>query len=237
MALKYSLTENQLTPRPDDFMAQTVQVRYYTIEEIADLMLNRGTLLTKADILAVLEVYHTELADIVAKGDGANTPIVHIAPAIGGVFESINDGFDSLRHKIRLNINAGVLLREAQKKIRVEKVAATEHTPVITQVLDVKSGTINDLLTPGRNLKISGNKVKIAGDSARNGIFFVDVNTGTRVKVDESDIVTNNPSELIVIVPELAAGNYKVEVTTQYSGSSTLKEPRTYIFNKILIVG
>lgn len=236
MALKFSLIENLLTERPDDFMAQTAQVRFFNIEEIAERMLMRGTLLTKADILAVLEVYHKELAYIVSEGDGANTPVFHIAPGISGVFESANDGFDSSRHGIRLNLNAGVLLREAQKKIRVEKIAATEYLPIITQVTDVKSGTVNDLLTPGRNLKISGHKLKIAGDGDRNGLYFIDANTAARTQVDASDIVTNNPSEIIAVIPDLAPGSYKLEIITQYGGSSILKEPRSTLFNKILIV-
>ncbi|MDP9957889.1 hypothetical protein J2X97_003563 [Epilithonimonas hungarica] len=37
----------------------------------------------------------------------------------------------------------------------------------ILQVTDVKSGSVNDLITPGRNLKISGNKIKVAGDDCR----------------------------------------------------------------------
>ncbi|MDR2754324.1 MAG: hypothetical protein LBC20_01335 [Planctomycetaceae bacterium] len=55
--LEYHLVENLLTPAPDDAMAQIVNLRTYTDEEIAELMLKRGSLLTKADILAVLEVY------------------------------------------------------------------------------------------------------------------------------------------------------------------------------------
>ena len=53
-----------------------------------------------------------------------------------------------------------------------------------------------------------------------------------------NDIVTNNPSELIIIIPELATGTYKLEITTQFSGNIhiALKEPHTAIFDKILTV-
>jgi hypothetical protein len=55
-------------------------------------------------------------------------------------------------------------------------------------------------------------------------------------KVDDSDIATNNPSELIVIIPQLPAGTYQVEVTTQYSVGILLKEPRVTLFDKALTV-
>ena len=37
--------------------------------------------------------------------------------------------------------------------------------------------------------------------------------------------------------PTLADGQYTVSLTTQYSGSRNVKEPRTYTFPIILIVG
>ena len=36
--LKYALRENLLTPEPDDYMAQTVDARSYSGEEIVELM-------------------------------------------------------------------------------------------------------------------------------------------------------------------------------------------------------
>lgn len=235
--LYYYLIKNYLTERANDYMALVTRLRSYTLEEIAERMLKRGTMLTKADILAVLEVYHSEIADIISEGDGVNTPIFNIAPAIGGVFEGVNDSFDPSRHKIRLNLNAGATLREAQKKIRSEKVPAIDPVPQITQVVDMKSRTVNDLLTPGGNLRVSGYKLKIAGTLEDVGCYFVDANTGNRTKVDTVDIITNNPSELLIVIPSLPQGSYHFEIQTQYSGGGKyLKEVRVSSFNKILIV-
>jgi hypothetical protein len=53
--------------------------------------------------------------------------------------------------------------------------------------------------------------------------------------VEINDIVTNNPSELIVIIPDLQPGTYQLEVVTQYAGGSNLlKEPRTTELKKTL---
>jgi hypothetical protein len=104
------------------------------------------------------------------------------------------------------------------------------------QVTDVKTGSVNDIITPDRNLRINGYKLKIAGKAEANGIYFIDQSTQERTKVDASDVVTNNPSELIIVIPALAAGTYKVEVTTQYSVGKLLNDPRTVTFDKILTV-
>ena len=41
--LKYSLRENLLTPAPDDYMAQVTDTRSYSLEEIIDLMMDKGS--------------------------------------------------------------------------------------------------------------------------------------------------------------------------------------------------
>jgi len=64
-----------------------------------------------------------------------------------------------------------------------------------------------------------------------------DICHSATTKVDEGDIVVNNPSELMIIIPALPAGTYQLEVTTQYSmGKQWLKEPRTRLFEKTLTV-
>jgi hypothetical protein len=69
----------------------------------------------------------------------------------------------------------------------------------IAQVTDVKTGSVNDLLTPNRNLRISGGKIRIAGENEANGVYFANTQTNERVKVDATDIVNNNPSELLIV--------------------------------------
>ena len=94
----------------------------------------------------------------------------------------------------------------------------------------------NDLLTPNRNLRINGSKIKIDGENTENGVYFVHQDTKERTRVDNSDIATNNPSEIMIVIPELPAGTYKLEITTQYSPGKNLKQSRTAVFERILTV-
>lgn len=134
-------------------------------------------------------------------------------------------------------MNQGEKLRAEIPNIEVEILGVADSTATILQVTDVKSGSINDLLTTNRNLRISGSKIKLAGESTENGVYFINQTTQERTRVDDTDIVVNNPSLVIVVIPELSVGNYAVEVVTQYSsGSNTLKEPRSALFDKTLTV-
>ncbi|MDR1175658.1 MAG: DUF4469 domain-containing protein, partial [Treponema sp.] len=68
------------------------------------------------------------------------------------------------------------------------RVAAVVTGTVITSVTDLKTGSINGTLTPGRDLKLSGAKLKIAGDKDKSetGLYFVPAGGGAEVKVDPS---------------------------------------------------
>jgi hypothetical protein len=129
-----------------------------------------------------------------------------------------------------------VLLRREIAGVEVQILGVADTAVMIAQVTDVKTGSINEMLTPNRNLRIAGAKIKIAGDNPAIGIFFVNSETGERTRVHSSEVVINNPSDIMIIIPELAAGVYRLEITTQFTGSALLKEPRTAVFDNPLTV-
>lgn len=120
--------------------------------------------------------------------------------------------------------------------IDVKVLGVAESFSAILQVEDYKTGSVNELITPNRNLRIIGQKIKIAGDDISNGVFFIETATGLETKVPFEDIITNNPSELVILLPELTSGTYTLQIASQYSGSNLLKEPRTTTYERELIV-
>ncbi|MDR2807785.1 MAG: DUF4469 domain-containing protein, partial [Spirochaetaceae bacterium] len=158
-------------------------------------------------------------------------------PSISGTFDSPETSFDPAHHKVHINLHPGIVLRTAVSSVKTKKVAAVVSGTVITAVTDLKSGAINTALTPGRDVKLSGLKLKVAGEEADVGLYFVPESGGAAIKVDPSDIIVNNPAELIAVIPALAAGIYRVKIVTQYSNSGKLlKSPRSFTFEKGLTV-
>jgi hypothetical protein len=233
----YLLEENLLTEAPDDFRAQVVNVTSYSEADIEKEILGSGAGLTESDVKSVLTAYNKAVYKIVANGGAVHTELFNAFPSIPGVFNSATDTFDAHRHKVKINLHAGVSIQKAVAEVRTHKVTTGIVPALILAVTDVKTGSVSHLLTPNRPLRINGSKLKIAGDNTAVGVYFVEQGTGQSYKVDPSDVVTNNPSELLVIIPGLAAGTYKVQVTTQFtSGATLLNDPRTIIFDKVLTV-
>ena len=233
--LKYSLRENLLTPAPDDYMAQAADVRSYTLDEIIDLMMDKGTTITRADVAATLQVYGEVCASLIKDGSALNTPLFNTALTIAGVFNGANDAFDKKRHTVNLNMTAGTLLRDAVTKVKCEKTEAAGTDPYITEVADIVSGKTNEVLTKGGIVQITGSRLKFDAKDASQGIFFVP-ETGNPVRA--SVIAENKPARLMAIIPAgLKAGTYYIEVRTKIDmGGKKLKTLKTGPFAKPLTV-
>jgi hypothetical protein len=237
--IKAYLYDNLLTKdNPNDYIARTVSERSLGVKQICEAAVNRGG----ADVSAAamehaVELFLKEMAYQLCDGYSVNTGYFTANTNIRGVFDSPTESFNTAKHNILFQFNQGEKLRAEIPNIEVNILGVADASAMILQVTDVKSGSVNDLLTPDKNLKISGNKIRVAGDNPANGIFFVDTATQSRTAVEASDIVVNNPSEVIVIIPSLKAGTYTLEIVTQYtSGNNLLKEPRTAAFEKTLTV-
>ena len=233
--LKYALRENLLTAAPDDFMAQVQDVRSYTLDEIIDLMMEKGSTLTKADVKAVLQIYGEVVSTIIKDGSSVNTPLMNTAMSISGVFNGANDAFDKKRHTVNLNITAGTALKAALGKIKCEKTGTASTDPYISEVKDIVSGAVNAELTKGGVVQVTGSRLKFDAKDAAQGIFFVP-ETGAPVRA--AVIAENKPARLMAIIPaDLAAGTYYIEVRSKHSGGGKpLKAVKAGRFAKPLTV-
>jgi hypothetical protein len=236
--LDYALEANELTAAPDDFRAQVTNVRSYTQEDIIDRLMQIGAGLTRSDVAAVLEAEKQVVYEIIADGGAVNTELFNAFPSIHGVFSSLDDTVNGTDRRVKINLHAGIVLRNAVKQVKTRRLTAIVTGTIITAVTDIKTGSVNNLLTPGRDIKIVGSKVKIAGDDPAVGLYFVRESDGAALPVDLSDLVVNHPGELIAVIPALAQGSYKVRLVTQFttSGSRLLKTPHDVTFDKPLTV-
>lgn len=236
--IKAYLYENLLTDDPNDYVARVSSERTLDISSICSSAANRGG----ADVSAAtmehsVKLFLKEMRYQLCDGYSINAGGYFTAsPVIKGVFNSPTETFNNNKHSIVFQFNQGDSLRSELPFIEVDILGVADTSISILQITDVKTGSVNDKLTPNRNIKIKGYKLKLAGDNAKVGVYFVNQTTDERTKVDSTEMVSNNPSELVIVVPELAAGIYKVEVTSQFSGAALLKEPKTATFDKILTV-
>ena len=231
------LYQSTLTDGANDYVARVSSESSLSITDVcANAVVRGGSDISAASMEHAVRLFLKEMGYQLSDGFSVNTEYFTATPLIKGLFKGPTDTFDPNRHSINIQFNQGSALRALLPDMTIDIIGVAETGINIAEVIDVKSGSINELLTPNRNLRIKGSKLKIAGDDHTVGIYFTKIASKERFKVDPSDIVTNNPSELIIVLPQLPSGIFSLEIISQYGGSLILKEPRTATFEGELIV-
>ncbi|MDR1408236.1 MAG: DUF4469 domain-containing protein [Tannerella sp.] len=236
--LKAWLYPNLLTKEdPNDYVARVESERSLSVDDICESAVTRGGAdIPAASMAHAVNLFLKEMAYRLCDGFAVNTGWLTGAASIRGNFKK-GETYDPAKHTVLFEFHQGSLLRKELENVSVEILGVADSGAVIDRVVDAKTGSVNDVLTPNRNLKIFGQKIRIAGDKTEEiGVYFISLGTADPQKVDDSDIVVNNPSELIVVIPQLSAGPWQLQVVTQFTTGSPLKEPRTALFDKTLTV-
>jgi hypothetical protein len=238
--VKAYLYDNLLTKdKPNDLIARVVAERSLDVKDICQSAVARGG----ADITApamehAVNLFHEEMAYRLRDSFSINTGWYTAGVHVRGTFNSPGEKFTPGKHTLLFEFHQGALLRENLDTIEVQILGMADASIQLTRAVDIKTGSINEYITPGHNLRVAGHKIKIVGTPEHdddNGLYFTNEHTGERHKVPPEDIVINNPSELLVMTPALPPGDYRLSVTTQYS-TNMLKEPHTAEFEKALTV-
>jgi len=238
--IKAYLYDNALSDDPNDYIARVASERTLGIDDICSSAVARGgadisaAAMSHAVKLFLKEMGYQLCDGLAVNADGWFT----VAASIKGSFYSPTEQFDPTRHHCGFELHQGARLRKELETADIEIMGAAETGAFIAQVVDIKTGAVNDTITTNRNLRILGGKLKIAGENEANGVYFVPRDGGEPVRVDPSDIVTNHPSEVMIHTPDLPAGAYSLEIVTQFAGHSknVLKAPRKAAFDRVLTV-
>ena len=224
MTLRYGLGLNHLTDAPNDYTAVVTDTKTVGVSKIMERMIGKGSTVTKAEGLSVIEEFEYAVVEVVKDGNAVSTDLFRIHPSISGVFNDEHDSFDPSRHNVRLNISPGPRLLEIISAIELEKVSITSAKPEIFQFVDLKSKSVNESLTPGQIASIKGNLLRLDEEDPQQGVFFI-TNDASEIRV--TDFVKNKPSELMFFIPDsLATGSYKLELRTILHNSKVLKKAR-----------
>ncbi len=235
--IKVRLYPNPLTDDPGDLMARVVYDKNLDMAQVCESATTRGGLDVDPDtLLHYVKGFQKEVFYLVCNNCKVTTDLYATGANVTGKFAAADESFDPKRHHADIQFLKGAITRDFSQLIEVAMVSGDNPVRCIWQVTDVKTGSENSLLTPNCALRIKGRKIKIAGDDETVGVYFVNETSGEGIKADPSDIVDNRPSELIVTIPALSPGNYRLMVITQFTKADLLKTPRSILFDKLLTV-
>jgi hypothetical protein len=224
--IRVKLYPNYLPQAEGAYIARTDNEALLTIEEVCAALKNRGGFTGNYDDLVEhVRQYLDEVAYQICDGYAVNTGYFSVHPNVGGTFDKPTEGHDTAKHPVTFRFLTRAPLRALAERIVVDIEGLADVQGYIDEFLDVKTGAVNETVTPAGQFVISGHKIKVAGDSPDIGVYF-ETDGGVQAKVLGA-LAENTSSKLIWVAPMLASRTWKLVIKTQYSsGSNMLKEPR-----------
>jgi hypothetical protein len=144
------------------------------------------------------------------------------------VFESPRDAPDPVKNKVTIKFSLRKRLLDAARNITVEIEGVADTNGFIDYLTDQEENeAAHNLYVPGDMVSIHGSKIKVAGDHADNGVYFVPVDDASKA-VKMARIGDNNPTRITGIAPKTGYLHNRLEIRTQFTGSGDkfLKAPR-----------
>lgn len=211
--LRFFLMDNPLTPDPNDCRAQVLTAGIRTVDDIIDIAMKRGSLVTRPDLKAVLELVFEVMTDEVAEGYSLSTPLCHVRQSIRGVFENDEAVFDKDKHEVRPSITAGALLEKKMRDVIPVKDTAKKSVPMPGKVYDQISGAKDGEITPGGMALLKGTKLLWDALDTDQGLFFID-SAHAETKVDA--VLEAGATKISFQIPAaLATGNYTLQLRSR----------------------
>lgn len=223
--LKVWMAPNTVTPDPKDKIFILETTGKADINKIYEEMRAEDTGLRPETIVHVVTLFERVCARLLMNGWQLNTGLFYAVPRLLGLAE---DGrWNPEKNSIYVAFTQNKVIREESAKTSIAILGEKADVMYIIGTEDRKTGLKDGTMTPGRNFFVRGANLKVVGTNEAIGVTLTGEDKAV-IKLDADQITTNNPSELILLLPsDLKNGKYELTVTTQYSGRTLLKEPRS----------
>lgn len=241
MAKKYFwkiwLRPNLLTKNVDNDYIAEISTTGNTLrnEDIAQHIVKARSELRYETILSILGERDAAVRNAVLGGSSMQDGNIHLAPRITGNWIGTDPAFDPAAHKITVDAIPTAEFRKAlDEEVGVEVLGRkADGGSVIGLVTDVFTGKTDGTVTPGGDMIITGEKIKIAPDGEEGlGVFFIPATGGAEIPLDYP-VTENNPKKIVCRLPaQVYPGSvYTLKIVTRYtSGQVMLKQPRTIVY-------
>ena len=162
--------------------------------------------------------------------------------SVAGTVNGENPGEASIPG-FKLNFTPSPRAQASLDSLKVDKVIIADSNPVIDKIINTFDQNSERNLSKGKGVKITGAKLKIAGEGS--GIWFCPLDSTGNVKKDENTwakvktetISLNNPKAIEFYVPdEISSNDYRILIRTRFcNGAKTLKTPVSTISNIVKV--
>lgn len=226
----YEQTKGQLVP-------QVIVTRKYTLDDVIGRIMAVGNCAVNREVLEYAASLLTRhIGDCLLEGASVSTPLGQLSPVVTGTWQAADRKDPEVRALNTATVRYSISpeLRRLLDDPLLEAVGVgVQNALAIYSLKDVGSQTVNERLTPGRNIVVEGNRLLMNGDSPLRGLYVEEAGTGRAVaQVRPEDMTLCTRQRIVAMLPaQIAPGTYRLRVVSQCSTSPRpLKEPAEYVW-------
>jgi len=229
------LYKNNISKDKNAYYGRIIPNKKLSNSDIAQRIIDDGSEFKFETLLNIINQSDKMKARYLAEGHPISSPFVDAQISLQGNFESKHNDFDPSQHKVICQFKPGKPLKDTLNQLSFDILGVANFSPHIDAISDINGeNNINNVL-PNSVMHIKGRLLKISGDEPGLGVWFTNIKTQERIKVNQ--IISNYPKKLTIMVPNLHAGQWQIELISQESrGSRKLKVPRLIRFKQTLRV-
>jgi hypothetical protein len=234
--IRVKLYPNYLPKTEGRYIAKTDNEAFMTIERICAAVKNRGGFMgSYENLIENIKQFMDQCAYQLCDGFALHLGYYSIHPNIGGTINSEKEAHDPKKNPVNFKYRTRLPLRNLVRHIAVEITGIADGNAFIDEFIDRDEDSVNSIFAPGDMFCIKGNKIKLAGGDPACGVFFVPVDDPSKA-VKVTRIGENSASTVTGIAPDTEHQYNKIEIRTQYTGSSAtfLKTPRSIVSGFVL---
>jgi hypothetical protein len=233
--IRGQLYPNYLPDKGGKYIIRTKNEPAQDVEQICASLKNRGgSTASYDDLVQHAKEYDDERMYLLANGFPVRNKYYTLRPHAGGTIDSPDAKPDPVNNKCYATFHPMDAMRSLFSHVTLFIDGLANVDGYVDHVKDVFSDTIDDIITENGPLIVHGHKICVKGDSPLVGVFFT---RGSGVVQVSAPFTENSANKLILTVPDLAGGVWRLKIVTQFTnGTRLLKEPRTIIFDQDLRV-
>lgn len=156
MTLRFGLRPFRLNNSKNKYSAVITNNETVSEKEIIEAMIAKGSTVSKAEALAVIEEYEAAVCKAIEEGKNVNTRMYKIHAVIKGIFESEKEIFDSKKHSVQINIKAGNRLKQCVENIELEKLSLSNNAPLIHTFINLHTKQSNQRFSSSHVISLRG---------------------------------------------------------------------------------
>jgi hypothetical protein len=227
--IKAWLKKNHLTPDQLDYFILLELLDGMSIDDIIEELRKDGMELNPATVKDVITRFNSKCIDLLMRGHSINTGLVHMRLSVKGI--TYDKTWDPELNPLHVVISQGKEIVEAIDETEVEIMGEHPDPIAIFSIVDLSTSKTDGSITRKFNAEIKGTYIKVTGNDPTCGIYLHNEVRQIDYKLNDVNIVHNDPSKILILVPEdIEPDTYELRIVTQYTGSKkTLKNTRSVI--------